>query len=60
MTLEVLRGEAHLPGAFIIAHGSSSLDQLLIDSCFLPLLASAGCWGPRDTSSPGLSRGAHS
>lgn len=44
----VLKGEAHLPDAFIIACGSGSLDQLLIDSYFLFLLVSAGCWGPRD------------
>lgn len=51
----VLRGEAYLPDAFIIARGSGSLGQLLFDSCFLLLLASAGYWGPRDKSRPGLS-----
>lgn len=51
----VLRGEGPLPDAFIIARGSGSLGQLLFDSCFLLLLASAGCWGPRDMSSAGLS-----
>lgn len=56
----VLRGEAHLPDASIIARGSGSLGQLLFDSCFLLLLASDGCWGPRDKSRPGLSGRAHS